>query len=951
MAGEFLLSFFEERGAVTEKPNGEADVLCPFEHDKGYEKRPSAHINVDKGTFHCKTCRAEGRFSNGGLSEINFAAKIHGISYREAIKIIQQFEDIPASDNAWNSAVNALLQQKEKLAYLAARGITEEEVLHYKLGYDGTGIVYPVYMYGDILDKRTYNMSPKEGEPKIKSQAGATPLLFPFDHWRKTETPTLLVGGENDALLGRRLGLNALTSTGGEGTFPAVFLGLFKGKTVYIAYDCDEAGRKGALTVAFKLKEAGANVYIVDLGLAGTKEDKDLTDFVIKHGYGADELQEKIDAAKLYDGEQFQEAKNEHYPLVNLLEVNHGEYSNKYISAQVNMSGKIEAVHGTSLEAPTACEWQCNGGIFDDKSPCHGCPLENEKGWWTLDQNNLDQLLEIVEVTTQEQDKAIRRFIGLPSKCPNATVTKREKQHVQKVLFTPDVETEGELSGYTGLELLSYVVDQDLKDGDRYRIFFKRYPHPKTQGIVAVVDRHEASDAGINAFKMNHDMYESLAQFQGHPDEVMNKRFELGKEIIAASTPRAVFEAVNIMYHSVLDFKFHKSYMKGHPEGLIVGASRTGKTETAVKWQQFLGIGNVTNAKSATVAGLIGGNAKMPSGGFKITWGTIPRNNKGMLIVDEMSGIRPEVISQLTAVRSERKAIIEKIASGSAPAKTRLLWISNQRDQRDGRTLPISMYKDGVELVRELVGKNEDIARFDFIVVVPETERLISPFENAADIPDVDNTPYKNLVYWAWSRKQDEIKFAPNVEQYIWNTALEMNDKYDSSDLNIFGAEAYKKLARIAVSAAAMCFSNSDAGSNILVCKEHVDWARDFLVRCYDNSIFNLPSYVEQQKELTETNELVDAVFAGVAKAHPNIIKLIGERNDLTTTTLSIVSGLDKDTLGGVLNNLIKHGLATVGGYGAIVPTLRFKKARQNYVSGIKKQKLIPLSEEGVIDV
>jgi hypothetical protein len=178
-----------------------------------------------------------------------------------------------------------------------------------------------------------------------------------------------------------------------------------------------------------------------------------------------------------------------------------------------------------------------------------------------------------------------------------------------------------------------------------------------------------------------------------------------------------------------------------------------------------------------------------------------------------------------------------------------------------------------------------------------------------------------------------------------------MNDKYDSSDLNIFGAEAYKKLARIAVSCAAMCFSCTDGGDTILVLKEHVDWARDFLVRCYDNGIFNLRGYVEQQKELTETNELVDAVFASIAKAHPIVIKLIGERTDLTTYTLGVVSGLDKDALSGVMNNMIKHGLAQLGGNSTIVPTLRFKKARQNYVNGIKKQKLIPLSEEGVVDV
>jgi DNA primase len=63
------------------------------------------------------------------------------------------------------------------------------------------------------------------------------------------------------------MGYNAVTSTMGEGSFPRLFLNLFKGKKVIICYDCDEAGRKSSKTVAFLLKEAGANVLLMDLGL------------------------------------------------------------------------------------------------------------------------------------------------------------------------------------------------------------------------------------------------------------------------------------------------------------------------------------------------------------------------------------------------------------------------------------------------------------------------------------------------------------------------------------------------------------------------------------------------------------------------------------------------------------------------------------------------------------
>jgi hypothetical protein len=962
MAGEFLLNFFEEREAVDVKPNGEADVLCPFEHDKGYEKRPSAHINPDKGTFHCKTCRAEGRFNSGGLSEINFVAKYYNIKYKDAVRLVSNFEGHSNADVGWEGAKELLLSQTEKLKYLADRGITDDIVVEYELGYAGSGIIYPIFVNGVMLDKRTYNVNPEPGEPKIKSEAGAQPLLFPFDHWKADKGDTLLVGGENDALIARKLGFNGLTSTGGEGTFPVIFAGLFKGKKVYIAYDCDGAGKKGARMVAFKLKEAGADVWMVDLGLEGTKKDKDLTDFVINHGYGAKELQEKIDCAVPYDGELFQEDKDEQYPLVDLWNVPHGEYSSKYISSRVIMMGKIDTSNGTAMEAPAACHWECYGAELDDKgkSPCWNCPLyrsdktsphEESSGWWTLDTDNLDTVLKLVEVPEEEQHKNLRHMIGMPVKCPNGRHTVRDKVHINKVIFTPDVETESELHGFRMTEMFAYTIGLDLEDGQRYRAYFKRYPHPKNQAIVTVVDRVEESDAGVNAFQINEEMIAQLSQFQGDPTEQMDKRFQLAKDIIAPSVPRNVFEAVNIMYHSVLDFKFHKSYMKGHPEGLIVGASRTGKTETAVKWQQFLGVGNMTNVKGASVAGLVGGVEGMASGGYRIKWGTIPRNNKGLLVLDEMSGIPQEVIAKMTALRSERKAIIEKIASGMAPAKTRLLWISNQRKQMDKTTKPIQMYNDGVEVARELVGSNEDIARFDFIVVLPETKTLISPFESLDDLPEVDNTPYKNLVYWAWSRNKDQIKFDTSVDKYIWNVSLELNEKYATEGLDIFSSETFKKIARIAVACAGFCFSHTGDGDNILVRKEHVDWARDFLVRCYDNDIFRLPDFVSEQKALTDTNEQIDTIFASIAKSHPMVLKAILKGRDVNMYGLQMLAGLDKEDLAKLVSNMYTHGMIKTGANGRIEPTLRLRNARKNYVNGIQKQKLIPLSEEGVMDV
>lgn len=942
--GQFLLRFFEERGEVHIKPNGEADVLCPFPHNKGYETRPSAHINVEKGVFHCKTCESEGRFD--GLSEPKFISLVHNIPYSQAIKMMQLFEKHDETHDDWQQAHQNLLGQPKSLEWLMnVRGLTIETIQEYELGWLGAGtVVYPVFVNDVLLDRRTYFADREPGQPKIKSDTGASALLFPFDHWKKSDGVTVIMAGENDTLLARQMGFNAVTSTFGEGNFPVMFVGFFKGKDVYICYDCDEAGKKSALRVAFILTEAGANVYLVDLGLPGTKDDKDFTDFVLKHGKTAADFQALLDAAKQYDGEMYIEQKNKEYPLVNLWDIQKPEYSGKRISSRVMVMGRVDTPYGENMEIPTAVEWNCHSPVEGSKI-CEMCRLNGKQGWWTLEEDNLGQLLKMVEVDEKKLDQAIRQFIKIPAKCPGGVrVVKREKQFVQRIIFAPDADTEDALLGYRAVEQHGYVIGQALEQGGRYRIFFRRYPHPKNSALVAVVDKVEESDSAINKFQLTPEVIQQLSQFQGEPEEVMKKRYETAVSVVAPGVPRAVVETVNIMYHSVLDFKYAGRSMKGHPEALIVGESRTFKSETAKKLMQFYGIGNHTEVKAASLAGLLGGADKTNSGGHRIRWGVIPRNHKGLIFLDEMSGIETHVLAGLTAVRSERVANINKIVNGSAPAKTRICWISNPRAGADGTSRPIYLYPNGVEIIRHLVGSDEDIARLDFVVVLPPNETYVPPFTEE-ELKKLDSTAYRNLIYWAWSRREDQIKFADGVERYIWQVAQELNERFDC-DVKLFGAEAHKKLARISVAVAAMCFSHDGTGDSIVVQKSHVDWSRDFMCRCYDNDVFRLADYVEERRMTMTINEEICNVFAHLVQSHGLLMKTLSRHAEVSMQQLKIISGLEPKEFSEVISNLVVNGLIETSGQN-IMPTMRFKKAQQWYRNNVGSIKLTPVSQEG----
>src|SRR5690349_14284970 len=96
-----------------------------------------------------------------------------------------------------------------------------------------------------------------------------------------------------------------------------------------------------------------------------------------------------------------------------------------------------------------------------------------------------------------------------------------------------------------------------------------------------------------------------------------------------------------------------------------------------------------------------------------VTWGTIPLNDRRLVILDEFSGISEKnVIEQMSAVRSSGRAQITKVVSQETSARTRLVWISNPVDGR-------AMDEHGtgaIEAIKALVKNPEDIARFDIAI-------------------------------------------------------------------------------------------------------------------------------------------------------------------------------------------------------------------------------------------
>ncbi|MDE2104797.1 MAG: toprim domain-containing protein [Patescibacteria group bacterium] len=145
--------------------------------------------------------------------------------------------------------------------YLLGRGLTEEVITDFNLGWNGTHIVIPCAGF----NKYRRDPEKSEGEKYLYDKGSKASL------YGKEAPVVVLTEGEFDALALISRGIPAMTSTGGCRTFKDEWLPQFSDKEVFICFDTDAAGREAALALHFKMPTS----KIVQL----PSEVKDVTEF------------------------------------------------------------------------------------------------------------------------------------------------------------------------------------------------------------------------------------------------------------------------------------------------------------------------------------------------------------------------------------------------------------------------------------------------------------------------------------------------------------------------------------------------------------------------------------------------------------------------------------------------------------------------------------------------
>ena len=392
--------------------------------------------------------------------------------------------------------------------------------------------------------------------------------------------------------------------------------------------------------------------------------------------------------------------------------------------------------------------------------------------------------------------------------------------------------------------------------------------------------------------------------------------------------------AIDLIYHSPQTFYFQKKKIdKGYPELLILGDTRCGKSETAKRLIQHYRLGARASGENTSFAGLIGGLSQI-RGRWRVSWGRIPLNDKRILFIDEICSLTQEQIGAMSDVRSSGIAEINKIRIEQTHARTRLIWMSNPREKGS-----VSNSASGPAMIEYLIGKPEDIARFDFVLIVDKREVDADAADERRQpvVPHVYTSDLcHDLVLWAWSRTADQVRLANATVDACHDLGKLMCRKYSSDFPLVNTMEQKIKLARLATSLACRLFSTDD-GHNVIVKPEHVQYVHDFLNAQYDAPHFGYDLFSKRAKasESISDKEAILNMFAqwGVMVAYQFI-----EAQQITSKFVEEATGLEYNEAKFNMARLMRNG-CLVKRHNFYVKTSAFIDLLKNFIESPREKK------------
>lgn len=692
---------------------------------------------------------------------------------------------------------------------------------------------------------------------------------------------------------------------------------IFSSKEIIIVYDADETGRKGAVALAHSLYKYASQIKIIDLdrseinphGLDPTimkeveangktknkRAEKDLTDYFKKNGMNESatlKLLQLFNNTIAYT-ENVDRVKKEIYK-VTLQEARMPKYSSHDESKELHVTASVAEFNDSAYHFPSCFSVSCPmTGVPDSDlySSCKRCILpclkdfkssseidfhiirgvvpKEYRGDPTYISVNPHEILTLIETTDEKMTKALKKLCHINTGCPSTRVVIKVPEKLSHVRLARDAGSYGDsttdkTTDNSAIEMDAYINgDIDIYPNRSYKFRGVQTQAADDGRAVLFVYGVEPIATSFENFTMDGDVDEMLRMFRPRHDETLKQHFKRRYDIIsqyAGITGRNnLFMLLDLTFFSQTEINnkiLFPSVKRGWVESLIAGDTRCGKTVASQFMINYYKDGDmVAGSTAVSRTGLIGGT-KIYKGKPTVHWGKFPMNDGGTVIIDELSSISPEVLTDLTACRSSGIASIDNLSgSKRAYARARKIFLSNARTWTSEKSVP---FNTGIKFLKHLTMKDEILSRFDFAIIVKAADVDVNTFSNSYTQTSEQFTSYQSrmCLMWARSRKPEDQVFEEGFEEHVNTLQKKLLKKFHTST-QLINQEVRLKITRGSAAVAGLTYSTVDGDYNKLyITKEHATFIYELMLEIYCHVNMKLDVYSEQQRSMEQIGDM-----------------------------------------------------------------------------------------------
>lgn len=850
-------------------------ACCPFHK----EKTPSFTVNEETGEWYCHA-------GCGGGAEKEFIAKYYDVSNevaKYALSYYTQHGSMPfPTEEQIESWHKNLCNMPREIEAMSEYGWTKQIVDDLHIGFYDDRIIIPIKSRtGYWVNARRYlpvhrRNSDSHNAKCLNIRKLGQKRYYPYEAF--DEDKIYVVEGEKDCIAARAQGFNAVTSTGGS-AIPSEEIYLFKNKDVVLMLDTDSVGKRNVKNYVTLLKGVARSIQIVDLPV------KDFADYY--HEYkNVDIDQYTRDYAEVQQAEESVEATD-----ITLVRSEFTENLNTWVKLN-KMS--VSGVEPKIYTIPTKLKVVCKNAACSKP-----CPLAFSNSSDAAQYVDVDprQMLQFVDSADSAQDTFLRKLYG----CRSVTAEPVDYINCQKVIFQESA------SFIDGLEESSFesrygiymYTDFRLNATLKYNFEACRVTDPRTQKNYYMI--RSAENLGMLRPVVNEDNFEKfrkVARESLNFQELISTYYNEWMSALAIEGRPDLFGALILTYCSVTEIPWQAGIIKGWLDTMVIGDTRTGKSQMAQRLVKTLGMGGYINGENARRTGVIGGVQRFGDS-WVITWGAIPMNDRGLLIIDEASGLEVDDIKDLSSTRSSGAVTLNKIVKGEARARTRLIWLSNPRS---GRNLA-DFYWKGYGAFQEFIPVAEDQARYDLVLTAAREDIDVLDGIDSEVQPKVE--PWIDLFNAAWGLPAEDIIFPQGFKAKVREVSHRINDEYGGGPL-IVGVAVHEKLLRICCAVAVLCGEIHEG--KLYVSEKHLEWAYEFLKMTLEKESFAYADYIREFKRAQSKKTENVKFIRGLLSVHP-ALRILLSSSSFKGFQFQEILGIDRTDSAKIMSDLITRGL------------------------------------------